>query len=502
MKKIWVFFFVLVNIQSTVWATPTNLIQVYEQALANDAIYQQALEQRLSDREAAPISRAALLPQITAQGGPSLDKANATDSAYSTTTRGYSVTLNVTQSVFDYSKFANFTAAKAIGKQADATLNAAVQNLMTRVATAYFAILLDEDNLTYIHATQKTYSQQLDQVNQQFKVGLKTITELDTARAAFDNASALYIAAETQLANDKENLRAMTGNTYPSLAKLNKKFPLITPQPANMETWVQTAAQQNWAVKAAQYAAEVKLANIKQQHAGHYPTVNLQGSYNVSYASSINNQFNPIINPNPLPATQGHLSDATVSLNLGIPIFAGGAVISQTNKAKHDYQIAYQQLEQVLRNTTTMTRQSYMNIIAGIRKLNADKQTIKSTISSYEGLAAGYQVGTQTLIDTLNQQQKIFEAETAYATDRYAYVNNLLALKNAAGTLSYNDLAAINTWLINDDVEKNHIAITSHHLVQTSKKTALLAANKKSKQNKKSKAKTIAAEVQELATLA
>ena len=58
-----------------------------------------------------------------------------------------------------------------------------------------------------------------------------------------------------------------------------------------------------------------------------------------------------------------------------------------------------------------------------------------------------YKVGTQTLVDVLNQQQNLYKAQTQYATDRYAFVNNILALKQAAGTLSFDDLCAINAWL-------------------------------------------------------
>jgi hypothetical protein len=57
----------------------------------------------------------------------------------------------------------------------------------------------------------------------------------------------------------------------------------------------------------------------------------------------------------------------------------------------------------------------------------------------------------------LNQQQKVFQSQTRYATDRYAYVISLLQLKQAAGTLSDADIQAINAWLVrgkaSDDLE-------------------------------------------------
>ena len=226
-----------------------------------------------------------------------------------------------------------------------------------------------------------------------------------------------------------------------------------------MNAWVETAERQNWSIIAAQYASRAAMENIKQQAAGHYPTVSLQGSYNVAYSNTVGNSaVNSLesntpptaINGTLLPGTS-HSTDATLSLNLGIPIFQGGQVVAETNQAKYNYQLTTQQLEQSVRTTINNTRQSYLGIILGIKQIQADREAIKSTMSSYQGLFEGYRVGTQTLVDVLNQQQKVFLAETQYSADRYAYVNNLLKLKQAAGTLSVDDLVAIDAWLTNDN---------------------------------------------------
>jgi outer membrane protein len=438
-----------------------DLMQIYQQALFSDPVYQQAVSQRLSDQEGAPIARSALFPQAAINGGPSLNKFHQNPSegspAIRTTSRGYSFTLSLSQTVFNYAQFKALAGANAVSKEADATLNAAKQSLMLRVAQAYFTVLKDEDNLVYNAANKKAFNKQYDQINQQYKVGLKTITDVYTAKASYDTASAAYIAAQTTLADDKENLRAITGNVYPALGTLSKHFPLISPQPANMDEWVQTAEQQNWSIKAAQFANAAARENVKQQFGGHIPTVSLQGAYNVAYnnnlagAATSGSASSTEVLTSFLPPTKAHTSDASVTLNFGVPIFQGGQVVAQTEQARYSYQVANQKLEQTVRATVNTTRQSYLGVIAGIQQINADQQAIKSTISSMEGLEAGYRVGTQTLVDVLNQQQKVFQAETQYATDRYAYINNLLSLKQAAGTLSAEDLQAINAWLINRD---------------------------------------------------
>lgn len=435
-----------------VTASAADLMRAYQDALVSDPVYQQAVAERLSQQKEVPINFAPLLPQAVVNGGPTLSRVHVAGTEYapaqSTTTRGYSVALTLTQTVFNFSQFAALASAKASSKQADAAFNAATQNLMMRVAAAYFAVLRDEDTLVYNEANKKAYAKQLDQINEEFKVGLKTITDVYTARASFDTASAIYIAAQTALANDKENLRAITGTLYTSVLPLSEKFPLISPQPANVEQWVSTAARQNWKIRAAEFANQVARDNIKRQYAGHLPTVNLEGTYNVGYNNSVGAAAaNSYMSATSLAVSSSHYTNSSVSLNIGVPIFQGGLVTAETNKAKYNYQVTTQQLEQILRSTLSMTRQSYLGIIAGIQQLNADKQAIKSIKSSLSGLEAGYEVGTQTLVDVLNQQQRVFQIQSQYATDRYNYIINLLTLKNAAGTLAQEDLAAINAWL-------------------------------------------------------
>lgn len=451
-------------------AKAANLIQVFQQALCSDQIFQQAIAQRLSDKEGVPISRSALLPAAGIIAFPNISKSNVSGSGAtfigSNTEKGYSIALSITQTVFDYGKLANLKGAKALSNEADATLNAAMQDLMLRVAKAYFAVLNDEDNVTYNIAAKNAYAKQLDQITQQYKVGLKTITDVYTAKASYDSSEASYISAVNTLEDDKENLRVITGILYPKLSRLSDDFPYITPKPTNIEDWVQTAQRQNWSIKAFQCAAVAARQRIKQQFAGHLPTLEIEGDYGIDFSRVISSSTagssiipptpTPSPTPSPIPVSEQifpsgptRIKTASASMTLNIPLVQGGFVVASTRKAQYDFKVAMAQLEQQIRNAMNNTRQSYNGIISGISKIKADKQAIKSTISSLEGMKAAYQVGTETLVDVLDQQQKVYLAQTQYATDRYAYVNSLLSLKAAAGTLCIEDLRAINSWLTN-----------------------------------------------------
>lgn len=447
MKKRLLTLIALTGIQS---ALAADLVEVYRQALISDPIYQQAVSQRLATKEGVYISLSSLLPNISLSYDPSVTRSGFSgvdvgtgSSPRNNTLRQYSLTLTLSQTVFNFAQYANLAGALATSRGADAILNSALQNLMIRVSGAYFAVLQDEDNLKFSEASMLAYKEQLGQVKQQYQVGIKTITNVYTAQASYDSAVADYIAAQTQLTNDKENLRVITGKYYNHLAPLSNHFPLISPNPANAEKWVQTSLEQNWAIKSAQYNMDAARQNVRQQFGGHLPTVTLQGTMDRQYAQNIN-AYTQALNQRNGPSTQ---TDRAIGLDFTLPIFSGGGVTAQTNQAVYSYEAAQQQLEQTQRSTVNTTRQSYFGVISGISQVKADREAVKSTISSLEGMEESYNVGAETLVDVLNQQQKVLEAQVQYAADRYKFVNNFLLLKQAAGTLGFDDLLAINVWL-------------------------------------------------------
>ncbi len=430
-----------------------DLIDVYKQALSSDPIYQQAISQRLATKEGVPITLSSLLPNVALAFDPAITRSGFSGANFATgntvrnnTLRTYDLALTVTQTVFNFTQYMQLASSVATSHQADAILNSALQSLMVRVSSAYFAVLRDEDNVSYANATMLAYKEQLDQIKQQFQVGLKTITDVYTAQSSYDSAVAGFIQAKINLNNDRENLRVITGVYYDHLAPLSENFPLVSPQPDDVERWVQTSLKQNWSIKAAQFSLDSSRQNIRAQFGGNFPTIQLQGLADRQFQQNIN-RYPQAINQRSGPSTQ---TDRQLMVEMNLPIFSGGGVVAQTDQAVYQYEVTQQQLEQTQRSTLNTTRQSYFGIIAGISQIKADREAIKSTISSLHGMEESYKVGSETLVDVLNQQQKVFQAQTRYATDRYAYVNNYLALKQAAGTLGFEDIRAIDEWLRND----------------------------------------------------
>src|SRR5256885_1623483 len=199
-------------------AQPKDLVGVFEDAVHNDPVIRQADANRLAAREARPQALAALLPQLSGTAGISgAHSAGYQDQVFQpptaerfqittdTNTRQWAV--NLRQNVFSW---ANWMALKEAGRevaQAEATYQAAEQQLILRVAQAYFNVLAAEDGLEANQASLEAISRQLDQADKRFEVGLIAITDVQEAKAARDTAAAAVIAAKRTLATSEDQLQ-------------------------------------------------------------------------------------------------------------------------------------------------------------------------------------------------------------------------------------------------------------------------------------------------------
>jgi outer membrane protein len=420
----------------------TDLMDIYKQALENDTIFKNAYDTYMSSSEAVPQARAALFPQVGVSGlvGRNYEKAAA--GIFSTKvyygTHQWQVTAS--QAVFNYQAWAKVQQAKASVKAAQAAFNDAAQNLMLRTAQAYFNVLFARDTLEFAEAKKRANKRQFDQATQRFQVGLDAITSVYEAKAAYDQSIATVISARNNQINQNENLRKLTNHVYDSLSPLrNNKIPLVKPEPNDINQWVDTGLKQNYKLYAAKYNLEVAKESLKAISAGNWPVLAIQTN-----TTTTRNQIHSLGNNVFVPT---ETTQANVALALNFPVFQGGLVQSQTRQAQYDFQGSSEQLEQIYRDVVVNSRIAFNTIIDGISKVRADRQTIISQQNSLESTEAQFEVGTRTMVDVVNAQQRLFEAQQQLANDQYNLINSILNLKYLAGSLNVNDIEQVNSWL-------------------------------------------------------
>ncbi len=429
-----------------------DLLDAYRDARANDPVLSQADATRLSTGEGVPQARALLLPQVSA--GLTLSQTNGGGTADSTIvdpvtnqpiiisgqhghSRTRSVSGTLSQTVFDFSKFANLKGARSAANAQDATYEAALQDLLVRVTTAYFTVLNDEDQLTFAKANEDAYKRQYEQAEQQYKVGLSAITNVYQAKAYYENARTQTIAAQNTLDNDKEALRVITGTPVGNLKKLRDDLPMQPPTPSDPEAWVKTAVQNSPTLLAQKDNVETAEHNITAARSGHLPTI----TANVSYGKSTTWYQNPVSYDANRPAS------TTLGLTLNVPIFSGGLTQSRVRQSIYQRDAATDAMELQRRQVVQDTLKYYRSVLAGISQVESSKASVESSQKALEATRAGFEVGTQTFTDVLLAIQTLTQSESSYSQARHQFILDKLLLQQAAGTADFKDLQAINALL-------------------------------------------------------
>jgi outer membrane protein len=438
-----------------------DLLEVYQRAVQNDPLIREAEANRLASRESKPRALSALLPEIVASGRAAQQDSDgsAVFTQVDTTSgeivivptdqtadaEGYDYRLQLTQSVFRWDQWKTLQQASSQVAQAEADYAAAQQDLMLRSAQRYFDVLAAEDTLQSVTTARDAISRQLEQADKRFEVGLIAITDVQEAKAAFDNANAVVIQSKRNLATAHELLRELTGDPFHDLAKLSESMPLRTPDPQDENEWVKVAMEQNLALTSSRLAAEIARDTISIRRAGHFPSLDFVMSRDYSeYDVTQSNTRAGITTRG--PADNDNTID-TIALQLVFPIYSGGAVQSGVREAVYLHRAARERLERTARETERATRDAYLGVLSELSRVQALRQAQESSRTALQATEAGYEVGTRTAVDVLDARRRLAEAETNYARSRYDYLINVVRLKLAAGTLKQEDVVEINQWL-------------------------------------------------------
>ncbi|PWK86648.1 TolC family outer membrane protein [Fulvimonas soli] len=424
-----------------------DLLDAYREARANDPVLSQAEATRLATGEGVTQARALLLPQVNgsaslsqssgANASTALDESGAQINGGHVRTRSESLTLD--QTILDLSKIADLHAARSQAQSQDATYQAALQDLFVRVTAAYFNVLTSEDQLAFAKANEEALKRAYDQAEQRFNVGLAAITDEYQAKSAYELARAQTIAAQNTLNDAREALRQITGKPVGELKKLREDLPLLPPTPNDPDTWVQEALRSNPNIAAQQYNVEAAEHSVNAAKAGHLPTLNAQVSRGTSssWMEKIGGAF----------ADRNGRYGTTVGVTLSVPIFAGGATQSRVRQSIYQRDAAEDALESQRRQVTRDTLNFYRSVLAGISQVQANKASVEAGQKSLEATRAGFDVGTQTMLDVLNAIQTLTQAESSYSQSRHQFILDQLQLKQAAGTIDLKDLEAVNSLL-------------------------------------------------------
>ncbi len=418
-----------------------DLLQIYREAISQDPVLSAARASWLATQERLPQARASLLPQVGLSGSATATAA-AIDIRSSPSTNAKNefgalgLAVSASQPLYRRQNVIAVDQARQQLDQSDLVLLSAQQDLIVRVAQAYFDVLLALDSIAFVAAQKAAVSEQLAQARRNFEVGTATITDTNEAQARFDQIVAQEIAAQADYDNKRAALRSIIGRPPGELKPLGPQYQVRLPEPNVLEHWTERAAVGNYQVRVAQSSFDIASLEVERSRAGREPTVDLVGSLSGSYATG----------STVLYADQAN-RQAVIGVQLAMPLYTGGFIDSRVREAIALQDRARQDLENARRAAVFQAQQAYLGVTAGAAAVRAFEQALVSAETAVASNKLGQEVGVRTNLDVLNVESSLFQVRRDLAQVRYVFLVSALRLWAAVGDLDDAKLERVNSVL-------------------------------------------------------
>lgn len=344
-------------------------------------------------------------------------------------------TLTLSQSIFNYEYWMRFSQSKVARGRAELEFEKAYQDTLLRVGEAYFELLKAREKLSSVAAEKKALKGHLDYARKSFDAGLGREAEYHDARARYLTSVAEEIESQKLYGDARYVIMEIIGHLPERLLGMGNELPLISPEPASPDDWVEQGLKNNPDVRVAQEKLEEARYEIKAQTAGHYPTVSLLvQDYSQDSGGS-------------LYGGQNDIEQQDVILTVDIPIYQGGAISSRRSEAIQRMYKAREELTEMKRSVENQAQSAFQGVVANIAQIKALQQTVVAQQAVLDNKERGFQSGLYSMIAVLDAQQDLAQAQQNYISARNDYAINYIRLKRAAGVLIDEDLKLINGWL-------------------------------------------------------
>ena len=421
----------LICASALTWAqTPVmDLKQVYQAALEQDASIRASRAATDAGRERLPQARAGLLPQLSASAGRSNNNLDTTSpnllgNPVTTTDKYFSdnKNLQLRQPLVNMQRWLQFQQAKSLVEEAEANLDRDLQNLVVRVAGAYFETLMADEQLDLILAQKKTYTTLVDAAQKGLAAGSGTRTDIDDAQSRLDMAKAQELEARQNQDLTRRQLQLLVNQPVGKIAKLNvSALKLNGPEPANLDEWTQKAEASSPEIKALQARLAAAQREVSKAQAGHLPTLDAVAQWSNSGSENITR-------------INSRYENKTLGLQLNIPLYSGGYVNSTIRQAVAEQTRAEESLEALRRDLGVRVHKEYRVVSEGVMRVRALEQAVRSAEQMMKSTEMSLKAGSRTQLDVLNAQQQFTLTLRDLAQARYIYLISKVRLAALVGS--------------------------------------------------------------------
>jgi len=409
------------------------LMEAYTRAKKSDPLFGSYVYEHEAAKTLSKQGRSLLFPLIQASGSMSRYEFDTAPSAYQNFT-GFESGITLKQPIFDLSKFYQYRQYKVQETIGDVKFASTEQDLILRVAEAYFNALGASDLLKLVDTEKKALLEQLEQAKRMFQIGTGTITDVHDAEARYDSVLAKEVENKYNLEIKIQALKRLVGTEPDGLSFLQENIPLLAPEPDSREAWIEIAKKQNPLLKSYAYNIDHDKDEVKKNKAGRLPTVDLLAGYTWT------NTISGILKSQ-------NIAYKSVGFQVSMPIFTGGYTTAKVNEAQAKLEQTKQKYEDALLDDVQKLTEAFLGLKGSIAKINSLLTAVRSASTSLDSNKKGLIAGVRTIVDVLNADRDLYDIWGKLLQSRYDYIMNTVKLKFYAGTLSEEDVLIINQWL-------------------------------------------------------
>ncbi|MFZ5835898.1 MAG: TolC family outer membrane protein [Pseudomonadota bacterium] len=305
----------------------------------------------------------------------------------------------------------DYRRSDALVEQGRARLISAEQAVLQEAARAYIdvardhqVVLLTRDNVAYLTELREA-------IRARFAVKDVTNTDVAQAEARLSRGLADSQAAEGALARSRSAYMRVIGEEPARVLEM-------PPPPARLPETLDAAlgdVENNPELRTARFAEVAARAQIGVVRSGLLPDLSLRGA--------VRRQDE---------ADQKHFErdTAEVLLQLSVPIYEGGVSAAQTREAKHTASQRLLESEQASRAATDAVRAAWEALISSRARIASIQENVTAAELALVSVSEEAKVGARTVLDRLNAQQELLDANVALLRarrDEFIASNELLA---------------------------------------------------------------------------
>lgn len=395
--------------------------------------------------ENVPIARAAGLP--TLEGGVTYEenilKGTRSPSAlFSDPDRQVVGQINATVPLITFGAVSGaMRAAEARVSASHQGLRGTESELFTAIVGVYMDVMRDEASVRLNQRNLQVMDYTLNETRARIRAGSRGPTDLAQAEARAALASAQLETAESRLIGSREDYIRLVGNA-PAQLEAPPPLPALPATPDEAVTVALERNPQLGSTKSLRVAAE---HDVRVAAAEGLPRLNaIAGVSQYDYLGSLATGTDP--------RNRDRGTTAKAGMQLKVPLFQGGRVAAQSRQAQEKLGAAIEQVTEAERTVIAKTRSAYATWHAAQRVVTAAERGVSANQRALQGLRAEASAGLRPLLDQLNAEQELLNAEVTLITARRdAYVAGF-ALMAAMGMAEGRDLNFDSSLLYDPDV--------------------------------------------------